>query len=152
MPVIANGLYVVLLLSLLTAMALSAEQLGVLGAALAALLSSLLSTPIYLYMLRRKMSISPKVFFRAIVRPVGASALMTLVLVWVLPAYGRSMSEVAVAGWLLLGVGVGSVIYPLALAALWVLAKMPNGPERLLFDRASKLVSHLKSSPSKEDV
>jgi len=152
MPVIANGLYVLLLLSLLTAMALSAEQLGVLGAALAALLSSLLSTPIYLYVIWRKMSISPMVFFRAIARPVGASALMALVLYGVLPAYDRSMSEVTVAGWLLLGVGVGAIIYALALAALWVLAKMPNGPERQLFDRASKLVINLKSSPSKEDV
>jgi hypothetical protein len=62
------------------------------------------------------------------------------------------MSEVTVAGWLLLGVGVGAIIYALALAALWVLAKMPNGPERLVFDRASKLFSNLKSSPSKEDV
>ena len=152
MPVIANGLYVILLFALLTAMALIAEQLGVMGAALAALLSSLLSTPIYLNMIRRKLSLSPMVFFRAIARPVGASLLMTLVLAWVLPAYDRSMSEVTVAGWLLLGVGVGAIIYPLALAALWVLAKMPNGPERLVFDRASQLVSNLKSSASKEDV
>lgn len=149
--VIANGLYVVILLSLLGAIALSAEQLGLQGVALAVLVSSLLITPIYLYLTQRKLSISPKVFFRAIARPVGASVLMTLVLVWVLPAYDRSMSEGAVAGWLLLGVGVGSVIYALALAALWFLARMPSGPERVVFDRASKLVSNLKSSPSSEE-
>ena len=146
MPVIANGLYVVLLFSLLSIVALNGEKFGVRGAALAALLSSLLSTPIYLYMMQRKLSISPMVFFRAIARPAGASALMTLVLVWVLPAYDRSMSEVAVAGWLLIGVGVGAVIYVLALLALWVLAKAPEGPERLVLEHATKVIGNLKAS------
>ena len=152
MPVIANGLYVLLLLGLLTAVALGAQQLGVLGAAMAALLSSLLCTPVYLYMLRSKLSISPMVFLRAIARPVTASALMTVVLVWVLPSYDRSMSELVVAGWLLLGVGAGAVIYALALAALWVLAKMPSGPERVVFDHARKLAGNSKLSPPKKDM
>jgi len=72
---------------------------------------------------------------------------MALVLVWSLPAYERTMSEVAAAGWLLLGVGVGSIAYVLALAALWALAKMPHGPERVVFERVKELVSKLESSP-----
>ena len=145
MPVIANGFYVVLLVSLLTAMALSAKQLGVQGAALAALLSTLLSTPVYLYMMQRKLSISPKIFFRAIARPVVASALMTLVLVCILPVYDRSMSGVFVAGWLFIGVGVGAIAYTLALVMLWILAKRPNGPERVVLDRVSKIVGNLSA-------
>ncbi len=145
MPVIANGFYVVLLFSLLTAMALSAEQLGVRGAALAALLSTLLSTPVYLSMMQRKLSISPMIFFRAIARPVAASALMTLVLDWVLPVYDRSMSGMFVSGWLFVGVGVGAIVYALALVALWVLSKRPNGPERMVLDRASKLNGSLRA-------
>ena len=146
MPVIANGLYVVLLFSLLSIVALSGEKLGVRGVALAALLSSLLSTPIYLYMMQRKLSISPIVFFRAIARPAGASALMTLVLVSVLPGYDRSMPDMVVAGWLLIGVGVGAVVYVLALLALWVLAKSPEGPERLVLEQATKVIGNLKAS------
>lgn len=145
--VIPNGLYVLLLASLIASMALGSWQPGLLGVAMAALLSSLLCTPVYLYILLHKLFISPLVFLRAIVRPVGASALMALVLVWSLPAYERTMSEVAAAGWLLLGVGVGSIAYVLALAALWALAKMPHGPERVVFERVKELVSKLESSP-----
>lgn len=148
--VIANGLYVLLMLGLLTGMALGAQQLGVLGAAMAALLSSVLCTPVYLYMVRLKLLISPMVFLRAVARPVVSSALMTLVLVWVLPAYDRSMSELVAAGWLLLGVGAGIIIYLLALSALWVFARMPSGPEQVVFDRARELVCNSKSSPPKE--
>jgi len=88
------------------------------------------------------------VFFRAIARPAGASALMTLVLVSVLPAYDRSMPDVVVAGWLLIGVGAGAVVYVLALLALWVLAKSPEGPERLVLEQATKVIGNLKASLS----
>lgn len=58
-------------------------------------------------------------------RPILGALAMALVLGWI----GRVLVLEPLA-MLALKVGVGVVIYPLAIAALWYLAGRPNGPER----------------------
>ncbi|HQQ74762.1 MAG TPA: lipopolysaccharide biosynthesis protein [Pseudomonadales bacterium] len=148
MPVIANGLYMLILLSQLSFIALNVEQFSVRNAAFAALLSSLLSTPLYLYILQRKLSISPMIFMRAIVRPLCSSVLMVLTIHWLLPAYDSSMALTTVATWLLAGIGIGVIVYMLAVLILWILGGRPNGPERVLLDHVGKLFGKFKASSS----
>lgn len=136
---IGNGFFVALLLVLLGTMSLGAERWGVSGAAFATVLTSVISTPFYLYLLRRGLGISPRVFLVAIARPVTAAAVMAGVLVWVMPAYDVAMPTSRAVLNFLAGVGGGAVVYLAALSSLWGLAGRPAGPERMFLDRVRAL-------------
>jgi lipopolysaccharide exporter len=128
---LANAVYVALLVLALWL----AAGLGVRGAAYAVLGTSLLSTPVYLYQMRRCLGVGPTVFMVAIARPLIAAALMAATLHVLLPAAEPGQSVGEALFWLAIGVGAGFLSYVFLALALWTLARRPAGPEQLLWSK-----------------
>ena len=128
----SNAVYVVVLLVLLAVLSVSR---GVEGAALAALGTSVLCTPLYLYEAKRSLGVPAGVFAAALLRPVLASAAMLALLLVVLPGQGHGLPLWRSALWLGAGIALGGVSYSLALLGCWLLAGKPQGPEQQLLDR-----------------
>jgi O-antigen/teichoic acid export membrane protein len=126
-----NACYVLLLLTLL---AVLAPRYGVVGAACAVLGTAVAMTPVFLFLIRRRLGVGPEVFARAVVRPLLASALMLLVVRGVLPTYEGSMSLERAAALLAGGVALGVAVYAGAIAFLWMLMGRPLGVEHKLFE------------------
>ena len=91
-----NGLYV---LTLLSFFALLVPSYGLSGAAYGVLVTSILSTPIYLSQLRRSVGVTPSVFLGAAARPVVAALAMALLVRWVLPEWSPAMDDDQQAGY-----------------------------------------------------
>jgi O-antigen/teichoic acid export membrane protein len=138
-----NVLYVLLLVGML---AILVSRYGVVGAACAALGTSVVMTPVYLYLMKRQLGVGVKVFARAIIRPALASILMALIVRWALPEYERSMSIQHAASLLVGGVALGIAVYAVTVTLLWVIAGRPVSAERLVLERIRNTVSRLLSS------
>lgn len=134
---VTNASYVVILLVLL---GLLSWRFGMLGAACAALGSSVLSTPIYLYQVRRCLGVGPMTFVRAVARPLIASLSMAVLVRWTLPLYDSFLPLHMLALWLSIGVVVGVFVYIALIALLWNAVGRPSGPERVAMDRARGLL------------
>lgn len=130
---ISNGLYVIILVVLLTSLV---PRFGLSGAAYAAVLSSVLSTPIYLYQMKTCLGIGVGVFASAIYRPLAASALMAGVVRWALPDFDPSMPLTQLVAWLFAGVSIGVISYFLIAAALWLVGGRSAGAERIVIEKA----------------
>ena len=135
---IANASYVAVLLALLFVFA---THLGVVGAAYAALSTSLLCTPIYLYQVQRCLGIGPVLFLKAIVRPLLACAATTALLFWALPFDEATTSTLRSVTWLIVGSVSGLAIYSAVLWCLWSVAGRPGGAERAVIDRVHAFVA-----------
>jgi O-antigen/teichoic acid export membrane protein len=138
-----NTLYVLLLFGML---AVFVTRHGVAGAAYAALGTSVMMTPVFLYQVKHQIGVGAEVFARAIIRPALASTLMALIVRWVLPAYERSMSMQHAASLLTGGVALGIAVYASAAGLLWVVAGRPASAERIVLERVRNIVSTLLSS------
>lgn len=134
---LTNGTYVVLLLALL---ALFSWRFGTVGVAYAALLSSVLTTPIYLWHLRRRLNIEAAVFVRAVWRPFIAAGLMAVVVREALPQFHPDMPIGIAAAWLISGVAIGVATYFLVAGALWLTAGRPAGAELVVLERLKSLI------------
>jgi peptidoglycan biosynthesis protein MviN/MurJ (putative lipid II flippase) len=134
---IANVSYVAVLFVLLFVFATH----GVIGAAYAALLTSLLCTPIYLYQVQRCLGIGPGLFLKAVMRPLLACVATTALLRWVLPYDEATTSSLLSATWLLVGSVSGLAIYSVVLWCLWSIVGRPDGAERAVIDRVRAFVS-----------
>ncbi len=133
----ANGIYVLFLLTLL---ALLSWRFGVTGAAYAALLSSVLATPVYLWHLQRRLGIPATVFFRAVMRPLVAATLMAVVVRASSPEFSPGMPMASATAWLVIGVVIGVVTYLIVTATMWLAAGRPPGPELLVLERVMPLI------------
>lgn len=127
-----NALYVVILLVLF---GLLIPAYGLTGAAVAALATSVLTTPAYLYHVKRSIGVPARIFVLASVRPVLAALIMALLLRWLLPAWDPQMGHGISIAWLFGGVAVGVGAYVAAVLAIWFMAGRPDGAERALLDR-----------------
>jgi len=133
-----NCLYVLMLLGMLVGFL---PAYGVVGAAYAALVSSVLMMPISVYAVKKKIGIAAEVFARAFVRPVLGSILMIAVVRWVLPTYERSMSMQAAISLLIGGAALGIAVYASVVWVLWVLAGRPVSAEHIVLARVRNLFS-----------
>jgi O-antigen/teichoic acid export membrane protein len=124
-----NAAYVVMLLGLFL---LLVPRLGLPGAAYAALMTSILSTPIYLWQVRRTVGVFPSEFLRAVMRPIGAAIVMALVVRSVLPEWTEQMASLKALAWLLAGIVIGIMTYFCAILLLWLAAGRPDGAERVV--------------------
>ncbi len=140
---IANASYLVVLLALLF---LFSTQFGVVGAAYAALLTTVLCTPIYLYQIRRCLDIGAGVFLKAVARPMAAALMTAGSLRWVLPNYESTMSVFVAAAWLLGGLAAGVLTYTALAVALWALSGWPAGAERAVLDRLRSFLATRKQA------
>jgi O-antigen/teichoic acid export membrane protein len=100
----ANCVYVVLLFGML---AVFVGRYGLKGAAYAALGTSSVMTPVFLYLMQRRIGVGAEAFARAVGRPAAAAAVMAMIVRWVLPAYERSMPMREVISLLFGGIGLG---------------------------------------------
>jgi hypothetical protein len=135
---VANSTYVIVLITLLF---LFASHLGVVGAAYAALMTSLLCTPVYLYQVKRCLGIGPSLFVKAVMRPLLACIATTALLRLTLPYDQASGGTLASVTWLLVGSAFGLAIYSGVLWCLWSMSGRPGGAERAVIDRVSTFIS-----------
>jgi O-antigen/teichoic acid export membrane protein len=126
-----NAVFVAILALLLLVLA---PAYGARGAALAALSTTALSTPLYLYQLRRHVGVPMRAFLAVIVRPTIAAALMVIVVRIVLPDYSTNMTTPQATFWLLLGIGTGAATYAVFSLLMWLAVGRPNGPERVVLE------------------
>jgi lipopolysaccharide exporter len=126
-----NVVFVALLLSLL---AILAPRFGALGAAWAALSTAAATMPLFIYQLKRRIGMPPRLFVRAVVRPLIASIVMAGVVRIVLPEYVPGMPTLHAGFWLGVGVVVGVITYIAAVLAQWLLVGRPAGAERHVLD------------------
>ena len=139
----ANGLYVIVLIGLL---ALMASRWGVIGAAWAVLMTAILMTPAYLYLMNRQLGVGPSVFMRATIRPVLAAIVMAAIVRWFLPEYTLQMSVTQTVGWLAAGISIGIVVFIASAALLWRVAGKPASAEGLVVDRVQKILARVRKT------
>lgn len=135
-----NAVFVVILALLLLVLA---PVYGAKGAACAALSTTILTTPLYLYQLRRRVGVPMRTFLVAVMRPAVAAAMMVGVIRLVLPEYSTDMTTAHAAFWLLTGIGVGGISYAVLTLSLWLIFGKPNGPERVILDNVQARLTRL---------
>jgi O-antigen/teichoic acid export membrane protein len=135
---LVNAGYTLILVAL---MAIWIQAAGVVGAAYAAVATSLLSTPLYLYQIRKCLGIKPSAFLSGIARPLFAAALMAIFVRAVLPPLDAAAPFMTMTTWLVTGVLLGVVSYVGCAVAAWFLAGRPEGAERIVLDRVRSIVS-----------
>lgn len=138
---LSNSVFVVILLSLLTILA---TRTGVIGAAYAALSASILTTPLYLYQVKRCLGVRPSVFLRATVFPVIAALGMVLAVEAISPRYSLTMPMHESMMWLFYGIGSGIAAYLSLLGLMWVARGRPAGAERIVLDYIKTAVARFR--------
>lgn len=138
--VVSNAIYVAVLL---LGLAWAVPRLGATGAAYAVLTATLLTTPVYLFHVHRRLGIAPTVFLRAVTRPALASAAMIAVVRGALPAYDVALAPSVAAAYLMAGMAIGALSYVAAELVLWQIAGKPPGPERFALTRTRELLASL---------
>lgn len=132
---LTNGCFAALLIGLLATVFNVKPDVGVTGAAIVALTTSVLCTPLYLYQMRSCLGVSPMLFVNAVARPVLAAMAAIGVLVWLLPAYTPAMPTALTVACLLGGSTLSVAVYAGVLALLWHLAGRPEGSgERMVIN------------------
>ena len=122
------------------ALALLVPRMGAVGAAYSVLVGTVLSTPVFLWMLSRKLGVPARVFLIQTVRPLLASAVMLAIVRSVLPPYLPGLPADQGFGFLLGGIALGVVAYVPTVAALWLLVGRPAGGERIILDAIVKRI------------
>lgn len=134
----SNLAYTVILLSLLAWFFLHGPSVGVMGAAYAALFTSVVSTPIYLHQIHHCLGLHPFIFLKAALRPAFASAALILAVQWAIPAYSPHGTFTSNLTWLVVGILVALLTYLCMTLLAWRLAGGPAGAEKALLQRLSK--------------
>ena len=143
---LTNACYVAILVALLVTFSLS---LGVIGAAYAILLSSIICTPIFLYQVKACLDIGPSMFVRAVTRPLLATLGMAVIVRMVLPAPMATTPIAVMTAWLCAGVAIGAGCYFVLVTAGWLLAGRPNGPESAALARFRSSYMNRQSARTK---
>ncbi|MFO1217468.1 MAG: lipopolysaccharide biosynthesis protein [Burkholderiaceae bacterium] len=138
----ANAIYAALLVAGLMWLVYAERSLGVVGAAWAALCASLLTTPLFLYYLWRKLKIAPILFVKAVRRPTLGAAAVVIVLHLALPEYQTAMSTLVSVLHLAWAGPLGLAIYASVVMFMWHLAGRPAGAERLTIEFVRTQVRH----------
>lgn len=131
-----NAIYVLVLLASLAALI----SYGALGAAYATLLTTVLATPMYIYQIRAKVGLGFLSFFAASFRPVVASALMIMVVRYILPTYNQSMTTLEASAWLIAGILLGAVTYIVMILIQWLVSGRPQAAETMVLHKAVDLL------------
>jgi O-antigen/teichoic acid export membrane protein len=133
---LVNAVFVAVFIALLGP---ASALYGLMGAACAALTTSLVCTPLYLLQLKRTLDIAPAVFGRAIGRPLFATVVTVVLLRAVLPADSAHLDALSSALWLLAGAALGVVTYAAAVLALWQLGGRRQGAEQIVVAKLGSL-------------
>ncbi len=132
---LVNGCHAVLLIVLVSAALLWWPEHGVRGAAYAALATSMLTTPLYIYQLRRCMGVPMRFFVSAAWRPLLAGLAVILGLRQVLPPFDPAVGPLSLLAWAMAGGALALVIFVVVIGAAWHLAGRPPGAEAFALDK-----------------
>jgi lipopolysaccharide exporter len=132
-----SAIYVVLMLAGMLSLT---GKFGPLGAAYAVFIACTVTTPMYLWQLRRTSFVAPLDVLRPILRPALAAAAMIAAVRSLLPAYELGMPHGRAGLILGLAVAGGAVVYSLVLMLSWFLMGRPDGAESLVFSRLATRV------------
>ncbi len=130
----SNAVFALLLIASLSIFLGFLPQTGLVGAAYAALTTSLLCTPLYLYQMRRCLGVPPSLFIRATRRPALAATAVIVVVQLVLPPYDAAIGPLATVLWFGVGVALAVIVYVGAIAAIWHFVGRPAGAEQIAWD------------------
>lgn len=151
-----NGFYAVLLVSLLGVFLGWFSEVGLIGAAYAALLTSAVCTPLFLYQMHRCLRMPLSLFVRAIRRPFVAAAVMVGIVELVLPRFEPTASAIVNMACLAVGVVVATLTYVAAILLLWRLEGRPIGAESIawafLCDQAKERLGWGRRTPPTSDT
>jgi PST family polysaccharide transporter len=128
---LVNSIYAGMLILLLTMFTLFGQTHGVVGAAYAALGTSILCTPLYLWQLKRNLHASPLLFLRAVNRPVLGILVMSIAVRGVMPDFSSAVPTHLAVGWVVVGTLLAVTVYVAAVLLAWALAGRPEGAERI---------------------
>ncbi len=131
----ANAVYAFILLILLIILTMN---FGLVGAAYACLITSVVSSPVYLAFLRKGLGLPAILFFKALMRPVIAAVAMVFAVRWILPAAADAGVSTSNLFWLATGSACGAVVYIALVTLMWLAAGRPDGAEQIVLDRATK--------------
>lgn len=147
-PGLGTATLVVRMVLLLLGLSLLTNRYGVTGVALAEVFAALGSLAVSIPILCITLKLRPLVYFAALVRPLIASALMGLVLNFVLPGRGLDAGIVDAVMWLCVGSLTGALTYLSFAGAFWFLAGRPNSVELMLVARLRDLVLQRTGRPA----
>lgn len=119
-------------------LAYSAIHWGVLGAAWALLLSSVLLLPLNHYFLSVTLKVRVADMLRTHWRPILGAAAMVGVLAWTQASVDLGPGTLQQIETLLLLVPLGAVVYSVTVLGLWWLSNRPDGAERFLVKRIAQ--------------
>lgn len=125
---------------LLTSMALLLPGRGLVGAAWAFLIAGAVTLPMQLSILNATMGLRLIHWLNRVWRPVTAATAMHLTVTAVLIALPDAGSGFMRLWQLMMVVGTGGAVYVSVVLVLWLMAGRPRGPERMILDRAQRLL------------
>jgi lipopolysaccharide exporter len=131
---LSNGIYAGVLMALLSVFLTFGSSHGVVGAAYAALGTSILCTPLYLWQMKRNLQVSPLLFVRSIRRPVMGMLAMSVSVRGIMPAFDPAMPTALAVGWLVGGGILALAIYAAVVLLAWTVSGRPDGAERIALD------------------
>jgi lipopolysaccharide exporter len=130
----SNLAYSLLLVVLLALFLNAMPEHKLVGAAYAALGTSILCSPLYLYQMWRNLRVSPMLFVRAVRRPFLGAAASVIVVNAVLPTFDAAMPLHVTAMLLMLGVTAALGTYIVSVLLAWRLSGRPAGPEQIALE------------------
>jgi lipopolysaccharide exporter len=134
--------HLVYLAVLVPALALLINRFDLLGAAIAVLIAATLSTPAYLWQLKKRVGINVQMFVAATFRPLIAAAMMALLLRMLLPlkTAEATLSISMQIALLFAAIALGALLYIVVLWMLWQLSGRPQGAEQWVLGRLRALL------------
>lgn len=126
-----NSIYVVLMIAGFILFA----GIGTLGVVYTVLTASVLTTPVYLYQVRRCIGVKAISFLGAALRPMIASLIMIFTVYAFLPDFSATQSTLESISWLGGGVVVGVITYISAMLVMWLALSRPDGAESMLIEK-----------------
>lgn len=137
---VANVSYALVLIVMMGLAVTLRPDWGVLAVANAALLTSILATPLYLHQLKRSLNLGLMLFVKAVTRPLMASACVALLVPMVLPHYAAGQPFLLTLGLLAAGGMASVLIYSLAVLGFWRMAGRPRGAEDTFLSHAKAFI------------
>ncbi len=132
-----NGLFVAVLLAAMVALT---SRFGVVGAAYSVATACVVTTPVYLHLLRRHAGVPMRNFFKATFRPALAALVMIAAVRWRMPGYVAGMSTLDAGKVLAESIALGIVVYVTTEIALWSVVGWPQGAERMVSQRLRSML------------
>jgi lipopolysaccharide exporter len=140
-PAKVNSLHVAVQLAALIPLTM---HYGVVGSAIAYLVTAAVMIPLSLGVVLRMLSIAVSEFIAQVWRPIAAATVMFVAVHQYIVYVGRAASGALALFHLLTAVGIGVALYLLLVTGLWFASGKPKGAERMALGKVTELVTRLR--------